>query len=119
MDLNVPARAEAELALLMDPAMSKRPQNNPIKAEFNRLQAASTPWWAHSFDVFFKCVALAVLPLRMAVLAAEALVAFSMAGLIVAIYLWWTGVIPDSAVTELLASLGERLIRIIEASGLL
>ncbi|NTF17221.1 hypothetical protein G6L37_02095 [Agrobacterium rubi] len=99
--------------------MSKRPQNNPIKAEFSRLQSASTPWWAHSFDVFTRCVALSVLPFRMAVLAAEAVVAFAFAAVIVAGYLWYTGVIPDSTVAGILSSLGERLIGIIEASGVL
>lgn len=99
--------------------MSKRPQNNPIKAEFNRLEAASTPWWAHAFSVFTRCAALAVLPFRMAVLAAEAIVAFTFAGLVVAGYLWWQKIIPDSVVTELLGKLGERIIGIIESSGIL
>jgi hypothetical protein len=99
--------------------MSKRPQNNPIKAEFNRLEAASTPWWAHAFSVFGHCVSMAILPFRMAVLVAEAVVAFTFAGLVVAGYLWYKGVIPDSAVTELLAGLGNRLIAIIENSGLI
>lgn len=99
--------------------MSKRPQNNPIKAEFNRLEAASTPWWAHTFSVLARCVTLAVLPFRMAVLAAEAVVAFTFAGLVVAAFLWYKEIIPDSAVTELLVSLGNRLIAIIENSGLI
>lgn len=99
--------------------MSKRPQNNPIKAEFSRLQAASTPWWAHSFDVMTKCVALAILPFRMAVLAAEAVVALAFAGLIVTAYLWYSGAISDSLVASFLAGIGDRLIGIIEASGVL
>lgn len=99
--------------------MSKRPQNNPIKAEFSHLQAASTPWWAHSFDVFTKCVTLAILPFRMIVLAAEAVVALAFAGLLVTAYLWYQGVIPDSLVASFLAGMGERLIGIIEASGVL
>ncbi len=99
--------------------MSKRPQNNPIKAEFNRLEAASMPWWSHSFDVFCRCVEMAIMPFRMAILAAEAIVAFTFAGLVVAGYLWYKGIIPDSTVTELLAQIGERLIGIIESSGLL
>lgn len=99
--------------------MTKRPQNNPIKAEFRRLQEASTPWWAHSFDVLFKCLSLALLPFRMAVLAAEALVAFAFAALIVAAYLWYQGTIPDTVVASFLGSLGERLLGIIEAAGIM
>lgn len=99
--------------------MSKRPQNNPIKAEFSRLQAASMPWWGHTFDVATRCVAIAVLPFRMIVLAAEALVALAFAGMIVAGYLWYTGVIADGVVASLLGGIGDRLIGIVEASGVL
>lgn len=99
--------------------MAKRPQNNPIKAEFSRLQSASLPWWAHTFDVATRCIVLAVLPFRMIVLAAEAVVAMAFAGMIVAGYLWYTGVIADSVVASLLGGIGERLIGIIEASGVL
>jgi hypothetical protein len=114
-----PWSGAAAINLPTEAQMSKRPQNNPIKAEFNRLEAASTPWWAHGFSVFGRCVELAILPFRMAVLAAEAIVAFTFAGLVVAGYLWYKGVIPDAAVTELLAGLGNRLISIIENSGLI
>lgn len=114
-----PWNGNAASTMPRKPQMSKRPQNNPIKAEFNRLEAASTPWWAHAFSVFGRCFAMAFLPFRMAVLAAEAVVAFTFAGIVVAGFLWYKGVIPDSAVTELLAALGNRLIAIIENSGLI
>jgi hypothetical protein len=111
---------KAPPATLTEHSMStKRPQNNPIKAEFNRIEAASTPWWANAFSVFSTCVTLAILPFRMVVLAAEAIVALTFAGLIAVVYLWYNGMIPDSTVTELLGSLGNRLIGIIENSGLI
>lgn len=99
--------------------MSKRPQNTSVKSEFNRLEAASTPWWSHSFMVFSKCLELAVLPFRMFVLAAEAVVAVTFASLIIAGYLWYTKVIPDNFIVEILSSVGTRLITIIETSGII
>lgn len=99
--------------------MSKRPQNNSVRSEFNRLEAASSPWWARSFEVAARCVELAILPFRMFVLAAEAVVAVSFASLVIAGYLWWKGIITDSFVAEQLTVVGARLIAIIEASGLI
>lgn len=99
--------------------MSKRPPNSSVRSEFNRLEAASTPWWAQSFAVMSRCVDLAILPFRVFVLAAEAVVAVTFAALIVTGYLWYTKVIPDTVVVDVLTSVGTRLLAIVEASGLI
>jgi hypothetical protein len=98
---------------------AKRPQNNSVKAEFNRIEAASTPWWAHGFSVFFKCIMIAVLPLRIAVLIAEAAVAFAFVAFGVTLYLVYKQIIPDSFVAEQLSYVGGRLLGIVQSSGVL
>lgn len=98
---------------------AKRPQNNSVKAEFNRLEAASSPWWAQAFDVFYKCVMIAILPLRIAVLLAEAAVAFAFVAFGVTLYLVYMEIIPDSVIAQQLSYVGGRILGIIQSSGVI
>lgn len=98
--------------------MSKRPPS-PVRNEFSRLEGAASPWWAAAPTVAWQCIQVAILPLRLFVLAAEAVVAASFAGIIVAVALWWKGYIPDSLVAEHLGAVGSRLLGIIQSSGIL
>ena len=98
--------------------MSKNPQSS-VRNEFNRLEAASLPWWSQALPVLVACVSFAVMPLKLAVLAAEAVVAFAFAGLAAAVAAWWLGYIPDATVAQQMGILGERLLRIVESSGLI
>lgn len=98
--------------------MSKRPPST-VRNEFSRLEAASQPWWAQAPSVAWRCVQIAILPLRLYVLLAEALVTTTFAAVIVLAFLLYKGYIPDSVVAEQLGYVGNRVLGIVQASGIL
>lgn len=98
--------------------MTKRP-TSAVRNEFSRLEGASLPWWALAPSVAWRCIQIVLLPLRLYVLLAEAIVTTTFAAIIVFTYLLWKGYIPDALVAEQLGVVGNRILGIVQASGIL
>jgi hypothetical protein len=98
--------------------MTKRPPS-PVRNEFSRLEGASLPWWAVAPSVAWRCIQIAILPLRLYVLIAEAIVTTTFASIIIFLYLLYKGYIPDALVAEQLGIVGNRILGIVQASGIL
>jgi len=90
-----------------------------VKAELMRIEASSLPWWGQAPHVAKACLQVAILPLRVVSMAADAAVSLSFVGLGAAIYLWWSGRIADETVANLLGQIGNRLLGIVKSSGLI
>jgi len=100
-------------------AVAKTKQQATVRMEFDRLAAAGRPWWAEAPDIAAKCLAMVVAPIRYAAIVAELAVSLSFLVVVGSALLWWYGYIPDAVVAEFLGNLGERLLSIIETSGLI
>lgn len=89
------------------------------RRELLRIEAASRPWWSEFPAVALKCLELAFLPLRWLAILAEAVVSIAFVSVGIAVWLWWSGRIPDSVVVDLLARVGARLLAIVGKAGFL
>ncbi|MTH96004.1 hypothetical protein [Roseibium sp. RKSG952] len=98
----------------------RKPATAPgIRKDFNRLEAASKPWWTEALSVAQKCAALAFAPFRLVVAALDAAVAGCFLGLVVVVWMWWTERIPDQLVSEVVAKVGDRILAIVKDSGII
>lgn len=109
---NAEATAEARR-----PAPQKRQQT--VRPDLERIADNVRPWWTEAPDVAAKCLTLAFAPVRYAALAAEFAVSLCFLSVFGAAGLWWLGYIPDETVAHYLGVVGDRGLRILQASGVL
>lgn len=99
---------------------TKKPTTAPgIRKDFNRLEAASSPWWTEFPSIIQKCALLAVAPFRFAAMALDAAMAACFLGFVVVIWMWWTERIPDQVVSEVVSQVGDRILAIVKDSGVI
>jgi hypothetical protein len=89
------------------------------RADLNRIESASRPWWTELPRVASLCAALIVAPARIFAVAAETAVNVAFLAAIGTLALWYFRFIPDAAVAAVLGQIGDRALGILEGSGLL
>jgi hypothetical protein len=65
------------------------------------------------------CLTVASPPLKLNALAADTAVSLCFLAVFGSVGLWYAGYIPDQTVADILGSIGERLLAILEGTGLL
>lgn len=102
------------------PQMQRRkPAGSPIQGLVNATQAAGRPWWADAFSVGTICAKAIYAPVRIIGDIANTLVAVTFVGVFAIIGLILAGYIPDAVVVKYLAMVGDRVLELVQASGLL
>lgn len=100
----------------------KRPvirQGNNVKSELEKIVAVGRPWWSEAPDVVHKCLTLIFAPIRLLALLLDIIVSMAFISFFGAIALWWFGYISDEFVAKFISSLGDRVLSIIQSSGVL
>jgi|HigsolmetaAR202D_1030399.scaffolds.fasta_scaffold00423_13 hypothetical protein len=101
------------------PTRPTRTASPSVAETLSRIETASSPWWAQTPAVAYACLRIAAMPVRLVAAAADAAVSLAFVAMGAAVYMWWTGMIPDEAVAEFLGRIGERLLDIVRSSGLI
>lgn len=101
------------------PRPAKAPPRSSARNDLNRIEATGSPWWANAPSVAMTCLTVAVAPFKLLALAADTAVSLCFLAVFGAVGLWYTGYIPDQTVADILGSVGERLLSILEGTGLL
>lgn len=100
-------------------APTAKRSNSTVLDQLARVEAASTPWWAKAPSIAAGCVKLALFPVQIIAITANAIVSLVFVGIIGVGVLWWFGFISDAAVSGFLGKLGERTLGIVRSSGLI
>jgi hypothetical protein len=87
--------------------------------DLRRIEAVGRPWWAEAPRAFLAVGQVFLLPFRAAAATADAIVSFTFVAIIAAIAGVLTGYIPDATVANVLGVVGDRLLAILQSSGLL
>jgi hypothetical protein len=112
----------------MEPASSRtipqqvqrrKPVGNPVQGLVDTTRAAGRPWWAEAFYVAAVCAKLIYMPVKIIGDVANTLVALIFVGVFSLIGLVAGGYIPDAVVIKYLAMVGDRVLSLVQASGLI
>jgi len=97
----------------------RKPVGNPLQGLMDTTQAAGRPWWSETFYVAVVCMKLIYVPVKVIGDVANTLVALAFIGVFAVLGLTMVGYIPDAVVVKYLAMVGDRVLSLIQASGLL
>jgi hypothetical protein len=97
----------------------RKPVGNPLQGLVNATQAAGRPWWGEAFYVASICVKTIYVPLKVIGEVANTLVALTFVGVFTLVGLVAAGYIPDAVIIKYLAMVGDRVLSLVQASGLL
>jgi hypothetical protein len=97
----------------------RKPPANPLQPLIDAGTAVSKPWWAESFSVAVFCFKALYLPIRLIGDIANTLVALAFVMVFGVVGLFVAGYIPDAVVVKYLGLLGDRILSIVQSSGLL
>ena len=104
------------------PPRGKKPSKKhgqTVKSDLNRIASVGRPWWSEAPEIAHKCLVLIFAPFRFAVMALDMLVSMVFLSFFGLIGLWWLGYISDSTVAHFIGALGNRVLSIIQSSGVL
>lgn len=101
------------------PRPAKTPARSSARNDLDRIEATGTPWWAHAPSVAMTCATVIAAPFRALALVADTAVSLCFLAVLGSVGLWYAGYIPDQTVAQILGSVGERLLAILEGTGLL
>ncbi|MBY3155524.1 hypothetical protein HFO56_24665 [Rhizobium laguerreae] len=108
---------------MTNPSQTPRPAKTPARSsarnDLDRIEATGNPWWAQAPSVAMTCLTVTVIPLKLLALAADTAVSVCFLAVFGSVGLWYIGYIPDQTVAEVLGSVGQRLLGILEGTGLL
>jgi hypothetical protein len=111
---------EAAPSRTVTPQVKRRkPVGNPLQGLVNATQAAGRPWWAETFYVAAVCAKTIYAPVRIVGDVANTLVALTFVGVFALVGLVLAGYIPDAVIVKYLSMVGDRVLSLIQASGLL
>lgn len=94
-------------------------QGQTVKPDLNRIASVGRPWWSEAPEIAHKCLVLIFSPFRFAAMALDMLVSLVFLSFFGVIGLWWLGYISDATVAHFIGSLGNRVLSIIQSSGVL
>nr|WP_250807211.1 hypothetical protein [Neorhizobium tomejilense] len=98
---------------------AKTPPRSSARNDLDRIETASTPWWANTPSVAMNCLSIAAVPFNFLSRAASTAVDLCFLAVVATVALWWTGHIPQETVVSVLGDVGQRILGILEGSGLL
>lgn len=102
------------------PGMANKIIVEPVKSDQRISQTVVVdPWWGKFPDILWKCSLVVISPIRFALFIADAVVSLTFVALIGAIGLWYFGYIPDALIAKYVGDLGNRIISILNATGVL
>lgn len=111
---------EAAPSRIVTPQVQRRkPVGNPLQGLVNATQAAGRPWWAEAFYVAAICAKTIYVPFKVIGDVANTLVALTFVGVFAVIGLIIAGYIPDAVIVKYLSMVGDRVLSLVQASGLL
>lgn len=97
----------------------RNPSGNPLQVLIDANSSAGKPWWSEALGVFVICCKAAYLPLRLIGEIANTLVALAFIGVFGIVGMFIAGYIPDAVVVKYLSMVGDRILSIVQSSGLL
>lgn len=78
-------------------------------------QESLQPWWFAVPAVLLACLRWAVMPIHVAVRAAEAAVAIAILAILGTVGAWWLGHVSDQQVVAALKPVGERILAMVQS----
>lgn len=100
----------------------KRPvirQGSNVKSELDKIVAVGRPWWSEAPEVVHKCLTLIFAPIRLLAMLLDIVVSMTFISVFGTVALWWFGYISDEFVAKFISSIGDRVLSIIQSSGVL
>lgn len=97
----------------------RKPVGNPLQTLVNATHAAGKPWWAEAFSVAVICGKIMYMPVRIIGDLANALVAITFVGVFAVVGMVFGGYIPDEVIVKYLTMVGDRVLSLVQTSGLL
>lgn len=90
-----------------------------VRPDLNKIEAVGRPWWSEAPEIAHKCLILIFAPFRFAATLIDMLVSIVFLSIFGVIGLWWMGYISDAAISQFIEVLGNRVLGIIQKSGVL
>ena len=87
--------------------------------DLRRIEAVGRPWWAEAPRTFLSALHVFLMPFRAVAAVADAVVSFTFVAVIAAVAGVLSGYIPDETVANVLGAVGDKLLAILQSSGLL
>lgn len=97
---------------------TKRPAQT-VRPDLNKIEAVGRPWWAEAPEIAHKCLLLIFAPFKLVAALMDMLVSMIFLSVFAVIGLWWMGYIPDATISQFIEILGNRVLGIIQKSGVL
>lgn len=96
-----------------------RKNGQNVARELQEIVTVGRPWWFEAPEIAHKCLILIFAPIRLLAVLLDIIVSLTFVSLFGVITLWWFGYIPDEVVANYISSFGDRVLSIIQESGVL
>lgn len=115
-----PAQRSAATAARPRPRVEPvQPSDRSRRQAADRVREAQSPWYFSAPKVLLACAKLTFAPFALLVKVAELCMALVVIGIVVVGAAWYLGYITDTEVMGALKPLGDRLLGMVQAAGLL